>query len=163
MSLSEKIARNLESLDAFKRANHILFYYAVGGEVDTLKLIEKYMDSRQLYLPVITGLHHFQAVPIGRPLELKKSHEGIPEPVEPSPNSVFDSRIDCVITPGVAFDRKGVRLGTGKGYYDRYFEKYPDSIKIGLAYSGQMLDYIPKDPYDVGMNFVVTDEDIFII
>jgi 5-formyltetrahydrofolate cyclo-ligase len=158
---NEQIAKNLESLEVFKGAQHVLFYYSVGSEVGTLDLIEKYIDSKQLYLPVITGLHHFQAIPIKRPLDLKKSFEGIPEPMEPAPSSVFDKRIDCVIVPGVAFDKHGNRIGTGKGYYDRYFEKYPDSTKIGLAYSEQMLDCIPKDPYDIGMNFVITDNNTY--
>ena len=81
-------------MDYFKKANHILFYYSHNGEADTISLIEKYIDSKQLYLPVILGKSHFQAVPIKRPLDLKRGFEGVPEPIDTTPSSVYDDHID---------------------------------------------------------------------
>ena len=158
---NKKIMMQLEDLDVFKNAHHILFYYSCNGEVDTTYLIKKYIDTKQLYLPVIKGKSHFQAIPIKRPLDLKKGFEGVPEPTDVEPNSVYDNKIELVITPGVAFDKHGNRIGMGKGYYDRYFEYNNKSKKIALAYEEQMVDSIPKDTYDVPVDTIVTDENIY--
>lgn len=158
---NSQIAEKLESLECFKNAHHVLFYYSHNGEVDTLELIDKYIDSKQLYLPIIKGRSHFQAVPIKSPLDLKKGYEGVPEPTRLDPSSVYDDQVELVITPGVAFDRKGNRLGMGKGYYDRYFARSSKAVKIALAYEEQVLDCVPKDPYDVSINLIITDQNIY--
>lgn len=158
---NEQIMRRLESLEIFKESANILFYYSHNGEADTIMLIEKYLDVKQLYLPVIRGKSHFQAIPIKRPLNLKLGFEKVPEPEEPVPSSVFDAQVELVITPGVGFDQKGNRIGMGKGYYDRYFEVNKKALRIGLAYEEQVLDSLPKDPYDKCVHFVVTDQNIY--
>ena len=92
---------------------------------------------------------------------LKAGFEGVPEPVETAPSSVYDDQVELVITPGVAFDKKGNRLGMGKGYYDRYFQNNSSPVKIALAYEEQILDHIPKDPYDVSIDLIVTDQNLY--
>ncbi len=156
-----KIAENLESLSAFKNAHHILFYYSVRDEADTRKLIDKYLSAKQLYLPVIRGKSHLQAVPVKRPLRLKKGYEGVPEPVDEDPNSVYDDAVELIIVPGVAFDKKGERIGMGKGYYDRYLAEYGSSLKVALAYEEQVLDYVPKDIDDESIDLIVTDQNLY--
>ncbi len=155
-----QIAKRLESLDLFKKAHHILFYYSVKGEAGTQNLIEKYIDSKQLYLPVVRGKSNFQAIPIKSPLSLKVGFEGVPEPIGHDPSSVYDNQLEIIITPGVAFDKNGNRIGMGKGYYDRYFTK-KTAVKIALAYEEQVLDYVPKDIYDVSIDLIVTDRNIY--
>jgi 5-formyltetrahydrofolate cyclo-ligase len=158
-----QIARRLMELDLFKKSKKILFYYSHKGEVDTLWLIEECMDIKELYLPMIRQKNHFRAVPVKRPLTLIKGKEGVPEPIDSDPESRFDDEIDLVITPGVAFDKKGNRIGMGKGYYDRYFEKYSKAKKIALAYEEQILDSIPKDKYDKPVDVIVTEKKIYRI
>ena len=118
---NERIIKRLESLPIFQKASHVLFYYSVNGEVDTLELIDRYTELKQLYLPAVQGKSHFQAVPIKKPIELQKGFQGIPEPIE-RPTGTHDREIELVITPGLAFDKKGNRIGMGKGFYDRYFQ-----------------------------------------
>lgn len=158
---SRLIAENLESFEVFEKAQYVLFYYTHNDEVDTVELMEKYLGEKEIYLPVIRGKSHFQAVPLKSISDLRKGHEGVPEPVETDPNPVFDEQIELTITPGVAFDRKGNRLGTGKGYYDRYFQSFPNSVKVALAYEEQVLDNVPKDTYDVSIDFIITDQNIY--
>jgi 5-formyltetrahydrofolate cyclo-ligase len=155
-----RIAANLESLDCFQKARHILFFWSVEGETDTHALIDKMIEEKQLYLPVTRGKSHMQAIPIQRPLRLKMGHEGIPEPMEQEPNSLFDHQIELVVVPGVAFDPRGNRLGMGKGYYDRYLASVPQVIRVALAYEEQVLDHLPKDAYDVPMDWIITDRRI---
>ena len=126
-----------------------------------VRMLVNYIEVKQLYLPVIRGKSHFQAIPISRPLNLKVGFEGVPEPIDTAPSSVYDDQVELVITPGVAFDKKGNRLGMGKGYYDRYFQNNSSPVKIALAYEEQVLDCIPKDPYDVSIDLIVTDQNLY--
>ena len=66
-----------------------------------------------------------------------------------------------VIIPGVAFDINGYRIGYGKGYYDRFLTDKPYVNKMGLAYSFQMLEQIPKDTHDQKLDKVVTEELVY--
>ena len=71
--------------------------------------------------------------------------------------------LDLVITPLLAFDAKGHRLGTGGGYYDRSFAFLYSNMKkkplmIGLAYSFQAAECLPTDPWDIALDGVITEE-----
>jgi 5-formyltetrahydrofolate cyclo-ligase len=65
-----------------------------------------------------------------------------------------------IIVPGLGFSSNGLRLGRGKGFYDRYLEN-KSVIKIGIAFEMQIEKDIPTDPHDVKMDFVVTDQQIY--
>lgn len=64
---------------------------------------------------------------------------------------------DWLLIPGVGFDLSGARLGRGKGFYDRYLEE-KDTLKIGLAWSGQVLDKIPSESHDCQMDYIITEK-----
>jgi len=74
-------------------------------------------------------------------------------------------KIDCekvipsvLVVPGLAFDREGNRLGRGKGFYDRYLEKFK-GVKIGLCLNEQIKDAVPCEEHDVVMDYIITDEE----
>jgi 5-formyltetrahydrofolate cyclo-ligase len=64
---------------------------------------------------------------------------------------------DLVITPLLAFDAEGGRLGQGGGYYDRTFAASAEAIRIGLAYSGQLLAGLPIEPHDARLHGILTE------
>ena len=64
---------------------------------------------------------------------------------------------DLIVTPLLAFDRAGGRLGQGGGYYDRTFESLPDAIRIGLAYEGQRVADLPMQDHDIRLHGVLTE------
>lgn len=66
-------------------------------------------------------------------------------------------RPNWFLVPGVAFTSSGARLGRGKGFYDRYFEKN-SGLKIGLAWSEQVLNDIPVEAHDSYMDFIITEK-----
>ncbi len=68
----------------------------------------------------------------------------------------------CVIIPGLAYDRKGVRLGRGKGYFDRYLAKY-EGIKIGICFQGQLTNELDREDHDVFMDAIITENEIVVI
>lgn len=67
---------------------------------------------------------------------------------------------DIVLTPMVGFDRRLNRIGNGAGYYDRFFARNPDQPRIGLAWSAQMVDELPVEPWDVPLHMVITEQRI---
>jgi 5-formyltetrahydrofolate cyclo-ligase len=66
---------------------------------------------------------------------------------------------DIILTPLVAFDQAGGRLGQGAGYYDRAFTLHPDSWRVGVAWSIQEVPRIPVDPWDVPLDAVATEKE----
>ena len=66
---------------------------------------------------------------------------------------------DVVLTPLVAFDRRGNRIGQGAGHYDRAFAAFPRARRIGIAWSVQELDAIAADPWDVPLHAIATERD----
>ena len=67
---------------------------------------------------------------------------------------------EVLLIPGLAFTRSGVRLGRGKGFYDRYLESY-QGMKVGLCYEEQIEVDVPYDEHDIQVDFVVSDSGIF--
>ncbi len=67
---------------------------------------------------------------------------------------------EWVFVPGVGFDLSGARLGRGKGFYDRYLEE-KDALRIGLAWTQQLVDKIPVEGHDCQMDFIITESFCF--
>jgi 5-formyltetrahydrofolate cyclo-ligase len=71
------------------------------------------------------------------------------------------TRFDLLVVPGVAFDRRGIRLGRGAGCYDRFLPTIPPpAALVGLAWSWQVVDELPADRWDVPVDAVVTEEGV---
>lgn len=79
---------------------------------------------------------------------------GVSEPLTGA--LVLPSELDCVIVPGLAFDKRGYRLGYGKGFYDRFLADL-NVPTIGVCFSQFLLDELPFDVYDVPVSSVVTE------
>lgn len=69
---------------------------------------------------------------------------------------------DIILTPLVGFDSHCNRLGQGAGHYDRAFALWPDALRIGIAWSIQQVDDLPRDPWDVPLHMIVTEAEIFL-
>jgi 5-formyltetrahydrofolate cyclo-ligase len=67
---------------------------------------------------------------------------------------------DVIIAPLVGFDRAMNRLGQGGGYYDRAFARYPDALRVGLAWSAQELDAVPADRWDLPLHAILTEVEL---
>ena len=130
-------------------------YRAVGSELDPEPLAHALIRSgRLLCLPVTIERDApliFRRWSPGEPLEIDVA--GCPVPL-PLAEVVIP---DLIITPLLAFDDTGGRLGQGGGYYDRTFEARPEAVRIGLAYSGQQVDDLPMDRHDVALHGVLTE------
>ena len=76
----------------------------------------------------------------------------------PSGEAALEVRPDLLVTPLLAFDAFGGRLGQGGGYYDRTFAERPDTTRIGFGYAGQAVDRLALEPHDMRLNGVLTEE-----
>jgi 5-formyltetrahydrofolate cyclo-ligase len=62
--------------------------------------------------------------------------------------------------PGLAFDRRGGRLGRGKGYYDRFLLE-TSGLRVGICFEDQVVEKIPGEAHDLRMDFLITPAGIF--
>jgi len=157
--LSQKVCANIEKLQTFKGAKTVLLYYPFGGEVDLRPLFGKVWEDpkKVLLLPKVTADGNMLAVEYRPDVPLVKNRYGIPEPAG---GRIFKpEKLDFVAVPGVAFDRRGCRLGMGKGFYDRFLPRVKGA-KVGVAYDFQIVDELPCEEHDFILDAVVTPTEI---
>jgi 5-formyltetrahydrofolate cyclo-ligase len=83
---------------------------------------------------------------------------------EPQGDDTVDiAKIEMIVVPAIAYDRRGNRVGRGKGYYDRLLAS-TKATKVGVGYDFQLLDEeIPAEPHDVAVDMVITDRRRLVI
>lgn len=154
------IIGNLERVETFRSAKRIFTYISNGAEADTHTLIRSRIDDLEaLAVPKIVN-NTMLAVRFPGWKKLAVGPLGILAPVT---DDICPPPYDAVITPGLGFTRQGVRLGYGRGYYDRWFAEHPPVIKIGLCYGSQIMDGLPDDDHDVAIDIIVTEREIIHI
>lgn len=156
---SLKIKELLFESDEFKSAEVILFYLSFDGEVETYSMIKDALKmDKTIAVPFIERKNKNlipSRIKSVSSRDLKKGPYGIEQPKRLDPIDI--ERIDLAIIPGVAFDRKGNRLGRGKGYYDRFLKKLRASTKkIGLAFDFQILPQISVQPHDLRVDRIIS-------
>lgn len=147
----EKDAAILEHvLAAFGKEESFFVYLSFGSEAGTGELIRALLSrGKQVCAPRIEG-GAMRAVTYGEPLEQGKYGILQPPKGEECPCAV-------ALTPLLAFDKEGFRLGYGGGYYDRWFAAHPEVLRVGLAYVGQQAERLPREETDVRLHAVVTE------
>ena len=161
--MDERIFEIFNSSLTFRLTDSLLSYYSVGMEVATVKVIEQALGRNiRVFLPRCTKdslnndimfFHRITSLS-----ELKSGMYGIPEPAEDLPAFEPKGHNVCIV-PGLAFDKRGYRIGYGKGYYDRFLRGFCGT-KIGFCYSEFLFDKIPTGKYDTAVDMVVTEKGI---
>jgi 5-formyltetrahydrofolate cyclo-ligase len=166
---AESMTALLTALPAYRSAQHVAAYVAVDGEMDVgLLLSQAHDDHKQVYLPILPANHsdrlRFHAwTPAVR---MRKNRLQIPEPVLSGVGAIEPQSLDLVLTPLVAFDGSGNRLGMGAGFYDRTFAFLKTGgskpLMLGLAYEFQCLEHLQEAPWDVPLAGVVTERRVHL-
>ncbi len=157
---SVAIQERLFALEDFVRARCVAFYIAVPPEVETSLMIDRALATGKKVVVPSCNLETIELslYQIRNRERLQRGAFGILEPVRDDRFLTRAEEVDCVIVPGVVFDKKNNRLGRGGGYYDRFLKQLrPDACKVGLAFSFQIVDAVPTDPHDVPVDIVLTD------
>ncbi len=159
-----KAAKHFSQHTLFQRSQHVACYLPSKDEFDSLPLIESIWNAKKhCYLPSLSKAKekflHFVRYCYGDALH--QNEYAILEPIGTAEPIALEA-LDLVIIPLIAFDAAGHRLGTGGGYYDRTFaylneKRIRKPVLIGLAYQTQQADSLPADPWDVGLQGVITE------
>ncbi|MEM6526330.1 MAG: 5-formyltetrahydrofolate cyclo-ligase [Bacteroidota bacterium] len=136
---------------------HLFIGMMEKNEVDTLSIIQSLsqLNSSVRFVTSKTQpkgiLEHYK---IDSNTRYEKGKWGVPEPVEAELADVDD--IDLVLVPLITFDKRGHRIGYGKGYYDRFLKLVPGATKVGITLGSPLdkIEYIGK--YDVALDACCT-------
>ncbi|MEM1391075.1 MAG: 5-formyltetrahydrofolate cyclo-ligase [Pseudomonadota bacterium] len=135
----------------------VAVYLPIGSEIDPRPLIDKLTKAgARLCLPCVLqdGSMIYRHYKRGDPLE--KADFGLLEPFHEVP----EVNPTLFVTPLLAFDREGHRLGYGKGHYDRAIARLREkgrAFVCGLAFQGQEVDTIPAEPHDIPLDWMMTE------
>jgi 5-formyltetrahydrofolate cyclo-ligase len=136
-------------------------YVSYNSEVDTIEFVKFCLaNGKRIAVPKADNI---QKVLIASELQNfeRDLHVGpfkVLEPRSTALRPIDPTTIDVHIVPGVAFDEQGWRIGLGLGYYDRFLRTAAlSAAKIGLAYEVQVVETLPHEPWDVCMDYVVTE------
>lgn len=147
---------------AWEDAHTVGVYVSFGSEVDTHKIIaETFARRKRIVAPWINPETRQMAFS-----ELRTVDDLAPgfyqRILEPGQRTEVDPlEIEAVLVPGVAFDRKGGRIGMGGGYFDRMLPQMTHAVRIGLAYGAQISkEPLPLEPHDIPLHFIVTESEI---
>ena len=158
---SRKIAKKLYLLEAFENAASVCFYVSLPSEVDTRPMIDRALKLGKKVLVPLVNLENkeLELYEIkNRRTDLRKGAFGIPEPRPGRARPSKPGRIDMVVVPGIAFDCRNRRLGRGMGFYDRLLKKFKaGALKVGLAFSFQIVPEVPTQKHDQPLDLVLTD------
>lgn len=80
---------------------------------------------------------------------------GIKEPPQNAPRAVCTEHTVCIV-PALSFDRRGMRIGYGKGYYDRFLADF-EGLSVGVVFSELLSDSVPCDGYDIPVDMIITE------
>lgn len=151
--MSARICKQVLTDPHWAKANTVFLYHALTDEVDTTMLIDAAMqEGKTVLLPVIDGDDLRLKIHIGA---TQTGSYSIQEPI--GEEFTCYKEITLSIVPGMAFDKKGNRLGRGRGFYDRTLPKLAEAYKIGLCFPFQLLESIPCEAYDIKMDAVLYD------
>ncbi|MFH1921951.1 MAG: 5-formyltetrahydrofolate cyclo-ligase [Planctomycetota bacterium] len=163
---SRVICEKFAALSEFAAAETVMCYVDMRSEVRTRPFLATALGgSKRIVVPYCHGdrlglflLKSMEELAVGtfKVLEPKRELRALDD------RRVDPSRLDLVMVPGVAFDRRGARLGHGRGYYDRLLAGVrPNTALVALAFECQLFPEIPTEPHDVYMNKVITEKTIY--
>lgn len=164
---SQAIFDTLREKDYYKNAENVMIYITLGKEVITPTIIDDLMNKgKRVFVPltvpktkelIVSELKNFDE-------DLEVGHFGVLEPKKEATRPVDPSILDLVVVPGVAFDRRGFRVGYGAGYYDRFLTRLSEkATTIALAFDMQLIDEVPIEHFDMSVQYIITETQLLDI
>lgn len=145
----ESLYCQLFSHEKWKQSERIAVTISVGNELNTYPIIyQAWKQNKEVAAPVVNKLtkqlefylfHSFD--------QCRKASYGLLEPVPASTQFCGSDNLGLIVTPGLAFDKKGYRVGYGGGYYDKLLAG-TDSYSVSLSYDFQLLETVPIERFD---------------
>lgn len=155
--MSKSVMERLFDLEEFHNAKNVAFYLSKKDEVDTWAMVEAAANAKEVLLPIVKE-KSLRFVYYEKNGKMVRGPYGIMEPV----GAEFSGAgMDLMVVPLAAADRKGNRLGMGKGYYDRYLNGTGPKPKVlvGLCFDFQVVEDVPAEAHDVPLNIIITNKE----
>ncbi len=164
LRLSSRIKNNLFSLKEVVETSVINCYASFQSEVYTFDILPEILKlGKTLTVPKKKEKHlELYDVSYSDIRKLEQNRWGIYEPLG-NTKRLDVKEHDIIITPGIAFDLRGNRLGYGGGYYDRLFSSSNRALKIALAFEKQIIDKVPSEKHDIRLDMIITEKDCYKI
>ena len=156
---SQSICEWLAQWPLFQQSDCILSYMPIQFEADLTSLLTRFPEKRWVLPRIIPQENHRMVFHPYDATRLVRHPFGMAEPAADLP-LVPPSEIQLVLVPGLAFDRRGWRLGYGGGYFDRFLSSFA-GFRAGIVFHALLLDELPHDPFDIPVQWVVTERGIF--
>jgi len=152
------IRRKLVRLAIFRKAKTVLCYVSLPYEVETRRLMTQMLDAgKRVVVPRVVKRQLLLSELCDPDEDLAPGAFGVWEPHPKALRPVGAQALDLAIVPGLAFDRRGHRLGHGWGYFDRLLARIPrDTPTIGLCFAFQLVDRLPTGPRDRAVQRVLS-------
>lgn len=161
---TKKIENRLFGFANFLEANIVLLYINSTSEINSFDIIKRCIKYKKIVvLPAFDVIKYkMTLMKIDNvDADLTLGPRGILEPDAGKCNVVPIECIDIAIIPGVAFDEKGGRIGSGDGYYDRLIPKLPITTrKVALAFEGQIIPQVQMESHDKYVDIIITEKRI---
>lgn len=161
---TQRIEKRLFEFANFLEANIVLLYINSNCEVNSLNIIERCLNYKKIViLPAfVSTKYEMKLMKIDNlNTDLRLGPRNI---LEPDPNQCNIVPIECIdiaIIPGIAFDEKGGRIGSGDGYYDRLIPKLPITTrKVALTFENQIVPQIQMEAHDRYVDIIITEKRI---
>lgn len=150
--------------EIFNNADTILLYASLDDEISTDYLIEQSLGcGKKVALPLCKDLNgNMDFYYINGFDDLKIGSFSVREPDDIKCKILTEFENSICVVPAIAFDKRGYRLGYGKGYYDRFLQKY-SSISVGLCYNELIEEELPINSFDMAVNYIITQNSIISV
>lgn len=159
------IQRNFLSLPFLTDCEHVFTYVSDDrGEVRTDGIISSLLQQgKNVWIPRVDKSNLlWHLINEEKMRHLKLNSWGIPEPhADWEPITEKAPRRTICVVPGIVFDRRGYRIGHGKGFFDRFLKNNKQCISVGLCYSFQMVILCPRRNWDVPVDWIITENNVF--
>jgi 5-formyltetrahydrofolate cyclo-ligase len=166
--LSKQIFAKFVALPEYAAAHTVMYYVDVRSEVRTRHALPTALThaNKRMVIPYCVAdrvelfwLRSMEELSIGRyqilepKIELRALAERRLQPAD----------LDLILVPGVAFDRRGARMGHGFGYYDKLLEHArADAPLVALAFECQLFPELPTAPHDIFMDKIITEQAVYV-
>ena len=166
-NVEKAIFDSIETFPPYQKSHHLAFYLPYDNEVNLKLLLAKAISKdKRCYLPVLKSNRHLDFYSYRPESRLIKNRFEIEETDVTQEKLIVSYALDLIFLPLVAFDKQGNRLGRGGGYYDRTLaflkkRRANKPLLIGVAYEFQKLGNIPTEKWDIQLDFVVTEKNIY--
>ena len=155
---SASICERVAAWTIFGECQTILTYMPIKSEVDLTPLLERFPEKRWVVPRILPEENHRMEFHLYDAARLVQHPFGMMEPAPDAPTVAADE-IEMTLVPGLAYDRRGYRLGYGGGYYDRFLLHFR-GLSAGIVFHELLLDSIPHGAHDVPVQWVVTERDV---